>query len=628
MRRNVQVMDAEANGLLPTVTKLHCAVFRNLAEEVVAQFTPLNIGKLPAYLDTVDVVIGHNIIGYDFPMLQKVLGYTYKGTKVDTLIMSRLLNPKRLLPPNAKDRKAGPHSIYAWGVRCGVDKPEHDDWEVYSDAMLNRCSEDTLINVKTYHMLMKEAEGKNWTNAFKMTFKLFECLQKQEEYGWKFDSVEAENLVQFLDKRIERIDRAISPNLPLVLEVQETKINGEYKYVKEPFLKSGNYNQHVLRYWGADSEVISNRIIGGPYSRVSFRPVDLNSNDETKTYLLNLGWEPIEWNTNDAGERTSPKMSKDDPFEGIQGSLGRLIAKRVQTRQRQSIVRGLLTLVRDDGAIPSVVSNLAETSRAIHRNIVNIPKASSYLGKRMRALFVARKGKVLVSTDSDSCQLRMLGGRMGSEEYIRAIVTGKKELGTDLHSLTRKIAELESRDIAKNVMYCLLFGGGDPKLGKTAKKPGEGADIRARLYRGFDGLGAHMESLLSQWRSTAKKRWNSKWGKMEYYDGYIIGLDGRPVKVPYEHQLLVYELQSDEAIFMSAAYIKLFTELSKRWEWGTKWGIVCFYHDEYTVECDPDIAEEVRLISEKAIEWSGRHFNIACPHKGEGKIGKSWLDVH
>ena len=120
-----------------------------------------------------------------------------------------------------------------------------------------------------------------------MTFKLFECLQKQEEYGWKFDSIEAENLIQFLDKRIERIDRAISPNLPLVLEVQETKINGEYKYVKEPFLKSGNYNQHVLRYWGADSEVISNRIIGGPYSRVSFRPVDLNSNDETKFITLN-----------------------------------------------------------------------------------------------------------------------------------------------------------------------------------------------------------------------------------------------------------------------------------------------------------------------------------------------------
>ena len=75
---------------------------------------------------------------------------------------------------------------------------------------------------------------------------------------------------------------------------------------------------------------------------------------------------------------------------------------------------------------------------------------------------------------------------------------------------------------------------------------------------------------------------------MEFYNGYIIGLDGRPVKVPYEHQLLVYELQGDEAIMMSAAYIRLFTQLSKKYVWGKQWGIVCFYHDEYTIECDPD----------------------------------------
>ncbi len=626
--KNVLVMDIEANGLLDTISKIHCSVFRNLNEEVVAEFIPINIHKLPDYLKTVDVVIGHNIINYDFPAITKVLGFKYTGQMVDTLLMSRLLQPKRLLPPNAKDKKAGPHSLYAWGVRCGVDKPEHEDWENYSSEMLHRCKEDTLINVKTYFMLMKEVKGLNWNNAFKMTFKLFECLQKQEEYGWKFDDEFAAETIDFLDRRIDRIDSAIGPRLPMVCEVLETKVKGEYKFVKEPFLKSGAYNQHVCKYWGEGSQELALRIVGGPYSRISFRRVDLNSNDETKDYLLNLGWEPLEWNTNDAGERTSPKLSKDDPFDGVQGSLGRLIALRVQTRQRQSIVRGLRLLVRPDGAIPSVISNLAETSRAIHRNIVNIPKASSYLGKRMRRLFIAREGKVLVSTDSDSCQLRMLGGRMGSADYIKAITTGDKSKGTDLHSLTKKIAEVESRDLAKNVIYCLLFGGGDTKLGKTAKKPGEGAHIRLKLYQGFDGLGEHVENLKQQWRSTAKKRWSAKWNKMEYYDGFIIGLDGRPVKVPYEHQLLVYELQSDEAIMMSAAYIKCFSDLSKRFVWGKQWAIVCWYHDEYTIECDPDIAEEVKKISEDAIAWAGNYFKIKCPHKGDGKIGRNWYEVH
>lgn len=217
---------------------------------------------------------------------------------------------------------------------------------------------------------------------------------------------------------------------------------------------------------------------------------------------------------------------------------------------------------------------------------------------------------------------------MGSDAYINAIVTGDKSQGTDLHSLTKKISDLESRDLAKNVMYCLLFGGGDNKLGKTAKMPGQGAAIREKLYKGFDGLAELMSGLQTEWKSTAKKRWNVKWNKMEYYDGYIAGLDGRPVKVAFEHQLLVYLLQGDEAIMMSAAYIKLYTDLSKKYVWGKQWGIVCWYHDEYTIECDPDIAEDVKKISEDAIVWAGKYFKIKCPHVGDSKIGKSWNEVH
>lgn len=635
--KKIEVFDIECNGFLDVLTVVHCAVFRNLSGDLMAKFVPQgwmlvtkgrDIKTLPAYMKTCDVLIGHNIIQYDLPAIEKVFKYKYKGSKVDTLVMSRLLNPKRLLPMHAIDRRAGPHSLYAWGVRLGVDKPEHSDWDNFSEDMLHRCSEDVVINVKVYHVLLEEAKGKDWMPAFRMSFRLFECLQKQEDYGWKVDMPYMHFCIGLLTRAVARIDKFIVPALPQVLVIHELKKAGEYNYVKKPFLASGLYAKTVIDYFGHDDPLVVNRNIGGPYSRIGFRKVNLDSNDETKEYLIQLGWEPLEWNTNDKGERTSPKLSKDDPYEGISGVLGRLIARRVQCRQRRSIISGLLLLVRDDGAISSVINSLTDTSRATHRNIVNIPKAGSFFGKQMRRMFIAREGKILVSTDSDSCQLRMLGGRTGDPAYIKAIVTGDKAKGTDLHSLTRSIAELESRDIAKNVMYCLLFGGGDTKLGKTAKKVGQGAEIRERLYKGFDGLGEHMAELLKQWRSTAKRRWNIKWNKMEYYDGYIIGLDGRPVKVPFEHQLLVYELQSDEAIMMQAAYIKLFTDLEKRYEWGRQWGIVCWYHDEYTVECDPDIADDVAKLSEEAIAWAGNHFKIRCPHIGQAAKGNSWYAVH
>lgn len=623
-------MDLEANGFLNQATHVHCGVVKEKGG-MLKKFRPTQIKELLSYIDTFDVMIVHNGIGYDWPLLKKLYGYEYKGKKVDTLIMSRLLDPKRMVPFNCPNKKAGPNSIEAWGWRVGRGKPEHNDWENFSEEMLHRCSEDTEILELVYDELMSEAKGKNWRNAFLLSFELFDNLQKQEEYGWLVDQEHMHKCIRQLTKWIDRIDKVLTPRLPDILEINETKKAGEIGYVKKPFLKSGKYSESV-NTWCANSGIsIHDRCVVGPFSRISFRKVDLDSGAETKDYLLSLGWEPLEWNTDEQGNRTSPKLSKDDPFEGLEDKVGKLVAKRVQCRQRRSIVEGLFALIREDGRISSIVNTLAVTGRATHRNIVNIPAAGkSFFGKQMRQIFVAdvARGFVLVGTDSDSCQLRMLGGRMGSQEYINAIVTGDKSKGTDLHSLTRRIGEIESRDIAKNVMYCLLFGGGDVKLGKTAKQPGNGAELRAKLYKGFDGLGELMERLTKEWKSTAKQRYNPKFNRMEYYDGTITGLDGRPIKVPNEHQLLVYLLQSDEAIMMTRAYNTTWRELSLKYKFGVDFGIVAWYHDEYTVECKKEIAEDVKRISEEAIAEAGRFYNIVCPHVGQGKIGKDWYAIH
>lgn len=628
--KKVRVFDIEANGLLRQATKIHCIVFSDLKKQEVVKFGPDEITKALDYLQSCDVLIGHNILEYDLPLIEKLHGIKFNGTKVDTLIMSRLLNPKRFLPPNAKDRKAGPHGLYAWGVRCGIDKPEHDDWENFSPEMMHRCAEDVSINVTTYHMLLEEAGEHNWIPAFKLEFKFFELLHKQAEYGWKVDLEWMKTCIATLENRFKRIDAAVHPRLPYVIDILETKEKGERKYVKKPFLKSGKASEGVINYarkYDLGEEWLNSVV--GPFSRVLFRKVDIGSGEETKNFLLELGWEPLEWNTNDAGERTSPKLSKDDPFEGLTSGVGKLIARRVQYRHRHSALKGLMELIREDGAIPSVANGLTDTFRLKHKNIVNIPAAKSLFGWQMRKCFVAREGMVLVSTDSDSCQLRMLGGRMNNKDYINAIVSGNKDKGTDLHSLTKKIGDIESRDLAKNVMYCLLFGGGDTKLGKTAKKPGKGAELREKLYKGFDGLGEHVAELDKQWKATARRKYNPVKRRMELVDGWIKGLDGRPVVVPFNHQLLVYELQSDEAIMMKAAYIKAITDLEKAGlVYGEDFGGVCHYHDEFTIECKPEHAEFVKKTSEDSISWAGNYYKITCPHKGDGKIGNSWYAVH
>lgn len=625
----VFVGDLEADGLLDTATKVWCGTFKNKNTKEVVSFKPDQIEEMLKFLDNVDVLIIHNGIQYDIPLLQKLHGYTFKGKVVDTLIMSRLLNPKRLLSPNCPNRSAGPHSIEAWGYRVGRGKPDHNEWDRFSPEMLHRNIEDVEILDLVYDALMKEAEGGSWRNAFLLSFDLFKHLHRQERYGWLVDKEHMQFCIRQLTKWIERIDRVITPKLPLVLEIEESKKEGEYLYIKKPFLKSGKYSQSVIDWYANCGIDPAASPVGGPFSRIRFRNTDLNSNEETKNFLLEQGWEPLEWNTDDEGNRTSAKLSKDDPFDGIEGKLGKLVAKRVQCRQRRGIISGLVEITRPDGRIASIVNTLAVTGRATHRGIVNIPKASSFYGKQMRQIFTSGQGFVLVGTDSAGNQLRMLAGRMNNPVYTKALVEGKKEDGTDNHSLTAKIGELESRDIAKNVIYCLLFGGGDVKLAKTAKKPtGSGPDLRGKLYRGLDGLGTLMERLTTEWRSTAKRRYNSKFGKFEFYDGTITGLDGRPIRVSSEHQILVYLLQSDEAIHLSKAYCLVAKWLEEKYIWGKDYGIVSWIHDEIQIECREDIAEDVGFLCRKAIKEAGEFFGIKCPHQGESAIGKTWFDTH
>ena len=135
----IATLDTETNGLLPEVTKVWCAVVKDYENNVTRTFTPDNILHLRDYLDTFNLIRGHNIIAFDLAVLKKLWGYEYHGEIEDTLLMSRLQRPDRRTPPHCKG--AGPHSVKAWGVRLGHKKVEHEDWSEYSPEMLRRCEE-------------------------------------------------------------------------------------------------------------------------------------------------------------------------------------------------------------------------------------------------------------------------------------------------------------------------------------------------------------------------------------------------------------------------------------------------------------------------------------------------------
>lgn len=650
------VGDLEADNLLENITTIHCGVFKDIDTNEVVKFRPHQMKEMCMYLQSVDVLIMHNGIAFDIPALRKILGYSFQGKVVDTLIMSRVLNPKRPVPFECPYKKA-PHSVEAWGYRVGRGKVEHNDWSVFSEEMLHRCSEDVEIQQLIYEELLKEAElYGGWFDApyrpMDMTHRLFTILQQQEEYGWLFDLEHANKCIHHLSHIIDTIGSRLGPRLPLRTDRLEKKVisdekywsplvllldyagggdDNTYSYVRTPFLKNGSLNAHVTKY--LESSGHRGRIVG-PHSRIHIRPVDIESGEELKELLLSLGWIPAQWNIDADGKQTSPKLSKDDPFDGIKSGIGKMIAKRVQCKHRRSNIEGWISLIQPDGRIHGKVSGLATTGRAKHAGIVNVPGLETFYGKQMRACFSSKDGYVIVGTDSAGCQNRMLAARVGDEFFTRTLLEGKKSDHSTIHYVNqraiRDVAGIEvSYHEAKTLNYAALFGASAGKLGRSVGKSADvGELIKKAIFGVAPGFQKLMDDLSAEWKSNAKVRIN-KYNKPEFYNGWIRGLDGRPIFIESEHTILVYVLQSDEAIMMSAAYCKLYADATKKFgPFGNRWAFLIWYHDEFQAEVAEDIADEFAKMAEDAIVWAGNFYKIACPHKGESAKGRNWSETH
>jgi len=169
--------DIEADGFQESVSKMHCLVAKNYHTKEVRRFydeqvvdkldTDLLCKDSLDYLADADVVVGHNLIGYDFDILDMFYGRHPTCKVVDTLVWSQVLNPDRRLPKGCpatyinpltgKAEKITPHSLAAWGYRVSRSKPAHFDWMNFSEDMLHRCVEDVEISELVLLALLKEA---------------------------------------------------------------------------------------------------------------------------------------------------------------------------------------------------------------------------------------------------------------------------------------------------------------------------------------------------------------------------------------------------------------------------------------------------------------------------------------
>ena len=111
------VFDIETDDL--KATKIHCIVAKDVDTQEVFSFSPDNLQAGYEFLTTADTLIGHNIIGFDIPMVHKFSNVDLsKIPVIDTLVLSRLFNPAR----------EGGHSLEKWGYKLGYHKIDFSDY--------------------------------------------------------------------------------------------------------------------------------------------------------------------------------------------------------------------------------------------------------------------------------------------------------------------------------------------------------------------------------------------------------------------------------------------------------------------------------------------------------------------
>lgn len=613
------VMDLEANGLLNEATQIHCAVFKCTETNKVWRLrTKESILKM---LDKCTYLIMHNGIGYDLPLIEELWGYEFKGKVLDTVLMSREIFKNIQIPQRMKDDYAeakkkldGPHSLAAWGYRLGRGKVEHEDWSVFTPAMMHRCVEDTEITHLLYnHILEKWNREVFPPKSVWLTMDFMKCISKQERNGWKLDIPRCERGIARLNKWIRWIDIVLDPYVPILPLIKEDRVleDGTSEGFQNPFtqrgelaVRLGNWIEKQELDWTEDT-------IGGPFCRVTFRKVNLNSNDEMKEWLLEQGWQPEEYNyskkeVDEDGNpvRTSPKLSPDDAFIGVDGKVGKLLCKRVQCRHRLSNMQGWLDRVRPDGRIESRISGFTDTYRVRHANIANVPNTESFFGTYMRSCFIAEEGKVLVSADASACQDRMIIARardsgIKDPEFEHMVLYGKKEDRTKSHcrvqdEVNRLFRNMGREEItygtAKNFGFAYKFGGQPKKLGFMAGEKNEkkaidiGSIVKAAFDEIFNAQVQLQEILHKEWMKTAKHRtikrkWKGReYTKEEFYNGRLKTVDGRGVLIRNAKDLLVYGVQADEAIVMQYAVVLANKRLKAKYKEQEQWVQVCMYH--------------------------------------------------
>lgn len=559
------VFDIEADNLYWKASKIFCIVALDIDTGYVHKFTPENISAGIDLLVSADSLIGHNIIKYDIPVIEKLSGKKITASLTDTLVVSRLIYPDRTKNP------LGGNSLKNWGKHLGNDKIDYTGgFDEYSQSMLDYCVQDVLLNWDVAKAQAADIERLGKVLIFEQQVAALGFNQELNGFGYKLHegSILEDEMI---------LERA-----------------GLLDGLREIF-----------------PDIVEERISEKTGKRLKDKIVAFNPQSSQQVYLRLVEKYPkIEKHIKftDAGNPQMDSQALAFVTKKFDISEGKAIMEYRDNLKLHGQVKDWNQRAEEssDGRIHGEINTQgAGTGRCTHSNpnVAQVAKNS-----RMRGLwYPGMDGWNQVGVDLSGLELRMLAHYMHEYDdgaYANEILNG------DIHTTNQKAAGLDSREDAKKFIYSFLYGAGDAKmasdLGHSIPKM---RSLRAQFLKTLPALTKVIEAV--------------KW---DYNRDELVQLpDSRWVQCRSEHAALNTKLQGAGAIVSKYWMVVADRRLK---EAGIRFKQMAYVHDEIQYAIHGQCSERAcKIITDASLE-AGERLGILMPIHSEANVGSSWQETH
>jgi DNA polymerase I-like protein with 3'-5' exonuclease and polymerase domains len=588
---------------------------------------------------------GHNIIGYDIPVMQKLYpGEFYpRGVVRDSLVESEMWYPANDL--RAKDFAAhkrygkwieqylfGRHSLEAWGARLKCEKDAYtawckdndlDPWECWRPEMEDYCVQDTVTNAKLFDYFEKKFDYHGAAAAVELENKVAPILARQEQWGVAFD-----------------VPAAGKFHAQLVARHEE--LAGELRKYFTPFYQRKGKAVTPKRSLNYKDVLRPDLTEGAPYVKVEIKEFNPGSNKHVASRLRAVyGWTPKEFTpTGDpkVDEAVIKKLvGKYEPAPLLLEYL--LVDKRIG-----QLAEGKMAWLKKEvnGRIYGrVKANGTRTTRCSHvnPNLGQVPKVSKPYGVECRSLFGPSEGRVQMGCDLSGIEMRAQGhylARFDGGSFAREVVDG------DVHDLARIALGMNSRDITKTFEYAMTYGSGLPNLGSIVYS--DMTDLQKKRFgkvnqRTLGALGKARKAQLATGLTGFDKLLEAV--ENAYERGWLRSLDGRKLAVPSKHSALNTLFQGFGGV-VAKTWLVIFNDLLIQHNLipgntyyidpndHNVWKVVqmLFVHDEVQTDCLRGYEQQAGELAVQAARATRDKLKLNVEIDAEFKLGADWSECH